>query len=96
MWMLTATHLTEHRNPNERVRKRTKEAERVCNLIRRTKISTNQTPLELPRTKPLTMKGLMAPAAYVCLVWHRWKERPLVLLRLNAPTQGTASEMRQE
>jgi hypothetical protein len=42
--MLVANHWTEHRVLIEGIRKRTKEAEGVCNLIGRTTISTNQTP----------------------------------------------------
>jgi hypothetical protein len=49
--MLEANHWTEHRVPNRRVREKT---EGVCNLIGRTTISTNQTPPELPGTKPST------------------------------------------
>jgi hypothetical protein len=41
--MLTANHWTEHRDPDKRARERTEEAERVCNPIGRTTISTNQT-----------------------------------------------------
>jgi hypothetical protein len=52
--MLAANHWTELRVPNSGVRKRTEGPEGVCNLIGRTIISTNQTPTELPRTKPST------------------------------------------
>jgi hypothetical protein len=44
MQMLAAKHWTEHRDPNGRVRRRTEEAEGVCNPIGRTTILTNQTP----------------------------------------------------
>jgi len=40
------------RNTNGDVRTKTEGAEAVCNPIGRTKISTNQTPLKLPETKP--------------------------------------------
>jgi hypothetical protein len=51
--MLTANHWTEHGVPNIRVRERTEGVEGVCNPIGRT-TSTNQTPPELPWTKPST------------------------------------------
>jgi hypothetical protein len=43
MQILTANHWTEPGDPNGRVRRRTKEAEGVCNSIGRTTISTIQT-----------------------------------------------------
>jgi hypothetical protein len=49
--MFIANHLTEHGDPNEGVRGKTERAEEVCNSIGRT-ISSNQTPQELPGTKP--------------------------------------------
>jgi hypothetical protein len=55
MWMLAAYHLTEHGDSNTGVRARTGGAEGVRNPIRRTTMSTNQTPPptpELPETKP--------------------------------------------
>jgi hypothetical protein len=42
MAMDTANHQTEHRDPNERARRRTKVSEGVCNPTGRT-ILTNQT-----------------------------------------------------
>jgi hypothetical protein len=42
--ILTANHWTEYRVPNGRVRERIEGAEWVCNPIRKTTISTNQTP----------------------------------------------------
>jgi hypothetical protein len=44
MWMLEANHQSEHGDPNGGVRGRTERAERVCNPIGRTTISTNQIP----------------------------------------------------
>jgi hypothetical protein len=41
MWMLAANHQTEHLDPNGGVRGRIEGAERVCNPIGRTTISTN-------------------------------------------------------
>jgi hypothetical protein len=52
--MLAANHWTYHGVHNEGVREKTEGAEGVCNSIGRTIISTNQTPPELPRTKPPT------------------------------------------
>jgi len=45
-------HWTENEVPNGGVRERTEGAEGICNSIRRTTISTNQNPSELPGTKP--------------------------------------------
>jgi hypothetical protein len=44
MQMYTVKHLNEHGNPNREVRTRAVGAERVCNFIGRTTISTNQIP----------------------------------------------------
>jgi hypothetical protein len=41
--MFTANHWTDRGVPNGGVRERTEKAEVVCNPIRRTAISTNQT-----------------------------------------------------
>jgi len=49
MRMLAANHWTE---PSGGVREKTEGAEGLCNTIGRTTISTNQTPQELPGTKP--------------------------------------------
>jgi hypothetical protein len=55
MQILTADHWTESGEPNGGIRGRTEGAEAVCNLIRRTTTSTNQTPHpKLPGNKPLT------------------------------------------
>jgi hypothetical protein len=42
--MLADNHQKEHRDPSGGVRGRTEVAERVCNPIGRTPMSTNQTP----------------------------------------------------
>jgi hypothetical protein len=52
--MLTVNHWTEHRVPNRGVRERTEEVEGDCNPIGRVSIPTNQSPQELPGTKPST------------------------------------------
>jgi hypothetical protein len=46
--------LTDWSEPNGKIRAKTVGAEGICNLIGRTTISTNQTPPELPGTKPPT------------------------------------------
>jgi hypothetical protein len=51
MQMLAANHQTEHRDPIGGVRGRTEGTEGFCSPIRRTTISNNQTPRELPETK---------------------------------------------
>ena len=53
MWVHAANHHTEHGDPSEVVRARTEGDEEVCYHTGKT-ISTNQTPLELPRTKSPT------------------------------------------
>jgi hypothetical protein len=70
MRMLVANHLTDQGDPNGEVRGKTKGAEGVCNRIGKTTISNNQTPPELPGTKPPTkeyiqMEEPMALPAYV-------------------------------
>jgi hypothetical protein len=45
--MLAANHRTESGDPSEEVKWRTERAERVCNPIGRTTISTKQTPKAL-------------------------------------------------
>ena len=70
MWMCTAKHWTNYRDPNEEVRARTIGAERLCNPIERTTISTNQIypathTLELPGTKPPTKE-------YTAGWWDPW------------------------
>ena len=80
--MLKTNRGTEHGVLNGGVREKTEEAKGVCNPIGRTTISTNQTPPELPGTKPPTKEYTWLPAAYVAedgLVRHQWEERPLVL-----------------
>jgi hypothetical protein len=55
MQLLAANHQIEHRNENGGVRGRTEGAEKVCNPIGRTTISTKQPPTpELPSIKPPT------------------------------------------
>jgi hypothetical protein len=50
-----ANHWTAYRVPSGGIGERIEEAESVCNLIGRTTISTNQTPvLRLPGIKPAT------------------------------------------
>jgi len=86
--MLAANHQTEHRVPNELVRKRAEGTEGVCNPIGGTTISTNQTEPELLGTKPPTKESHMVPAANVAedgLIWHRWVRRTLFLQWLYAP-----------
>lgn len=56
MRMLAANHVTEHREPNGRVRERIEGAEGICIRIGGTTISTKQIPPELPGTKPPTYK----------------------------------------
>jgi hypothetical protein len=51
--MLAANHWTESPVPKRGVREGTEGVEDFCNPIGRT-ISTNQSTLELPRTKPST------------------------------------------
>ena len=46
--MLTVSYWIDHRAPNGGVRERTEGAERACNLIDKTTVSTNSDPLELP------------------------------------------------
>jgi hypothetical protein len=72
MGMHTAQHQTECRDSNGGVKARIEGAEMVCNPIRRTKISTNQTTIKLPGTKH---ENRMVPPGYVaedCLIWHQW------------------------
>jgi len=54
MRMLGANHWTEQGDSNGRVREKNEGAEGVCNTLGRRTISTNQTPPELPETKPPT------------------------------------------
>jgi len=54
MRMFAANHWTEQGDPNGGVIEKTEGAEGVCNTIGRMTISVNQTPPELPGTKPLT------------------------------------------
>jgi len=66
-----------------------KEAERVCNPIRTTTISTNHTTSKSQGLNhhPMSQRdGPMALAAYITqdgLGRHQWEERPLVLSRLS-------------
>jgi hypothetical protein len=59
---------------------------KVCNLIGRTTVSTNQDPLTTPREETTNQKACigwsMAPSTYVaenCLVWHWWEKMCLIL-----------------
>jgi hypothetical protein len=79
MWMLSANHQTEFRDPSRGVRVRTKGVEGVCNPIRRTKNINQPESPKLPETKLPTKEytwrggGSMAPGGYVaedCLIWH--------------------------
>jgi hypothetical protein len=54
--MLAANQWTKHGVSNRKVREETEGVEGVYNLIGRTTILTNQTPPELPGTKPSTME----------------------------------------
>ena len=63
MGMPVPIHCTEHEDPNGRARERTEGDEGVCNLIGRITIYTNQTPSELPRTKPVTKEYTWRPMA---------------------------------
>jgi hypothetical protein len=62
--MLEANHWTEHRDPSGGIKRRAEGVERVCNLIGRTTISTNQNPPPhhhhhqgIPGTKPPTKEN---------------------------------------
>jgi hypothetical protein len=55
-----ANYWTEPRDSFGRARRRTEGAEGDCNPMRRTTISTNQTPSELPGTKPPTKEHTWA------------------------------------
>jgi hypothetical protein len=68
--MLSANHWTEHKVPNGGTRKRAKGAEGVCNPIRKTAISTNQTPsprpkLPVAKIPTINMEEPMAPTTCV-------------------------------
>jgi len=52
--MFAANRWTEQEDSNGGVREKTEGAEGICNTIGKTAISTNQTPRELPGTKPPT------------------------------------------
>jgi hypothetical protein len=52
--MLSAKYQTKQGNPNGEVGGRTEGAEGVCNTVRGTTISTNQTTPDLPVVKPPT------------------------------------------
>jgi hypothetical protein len=91
IWLHSAKHRTEHRDPNGEVRARTKVAEGVCHPIGRTTVSTNQTPQSSKRLnyQPKSTHGEpLAPDGYVAedgLICHHWEGRHLVLWRLHAP-----------
>jgi len=54
MRMLGANHWTELVDSNGGVREKNEGAKGICNPVGRTAVSTNQTPPELPGTKPPT------------------------------------------
>ena len=78
MWMLAVNHQNELWDPNVEVRGRTEGAEEVCNIIGKTRISTNQTPqssqeLKLQRNKTHGATRGVASGAHVAedgLIWH--------------------------
>ena len=91
--MMLATNLwSEHRVPNGGVRGRTKGAEEVCNPIGRTKLSTNQTPPELPGTKPLTKDYTWRNPWVQCICsrgWPCWSsmgKEALGLVKVRCPS----------
>jgi len=59
-------------SPNEGIREKTEGAEGVCNPIGRTIISTNQTPPELPGTKPPTMSTHGGTHGSSCIHSRGW------------------------
>ena len=94
MWMLTANHWTEHRDPSGEVRGRNEGAEGVCNPIGRTTVSTNQM-LQSSQVLNYEPKGTHGGThgsrcivAEDGLTWHQWKGRPLVLLTLMPHLKG--------
>ena len=56
MQIVSDNHWTEGGDQYGRVRGRTEGAEGYCNPIRRTAVSTNPDPSEVPETKPKTME----------------------------------------
>jgi hypothetical protein len=52
------------------------------NSIRRTTVSTNLDPWELPETKLPTwlVQGLGTYVAEECLIWPQWKRMPIILM----------------
>ncbi|EDM02379.1 similar to LRRGT00152 (predicted) [Rattus norvegicus] len=62
MRMLAAKRWTEQGDPNGGVREKSEGAEGVCNTIRRTTVSTNQRPPELPGSKVVHVEGPMTRA----------------------------------
>jgi hypothetical protein len=83
--MLASNHWTEHRVLNGGVRERTEGAEGVCNPIKRTAMSTNQTTQisqELNYQQKNTHGGTHVSSHIHRedgLVGPQWKERSLVL-----------------
>ena len=61
MWMLTANHQTEHRDPNGGVRRRTEELKGFAIPRRNNNINQPEppTPQELPGTKPSTKEAML-------------------------------------
>jgi hypothetical protein len=83
--ILTSNHQTVPEDVNGRVRGRIVEAERDCNPIGRTILSTNLIPQRLNHQR-VNMEGPMALTIYIaqdCLIRHQWEGRPLVLWRLD-------------
>ena len=91
MRMYTAEHWNEHRDPNWEVRARTEGAEGICNLIGRTKISSNQTAQssEGLNHQPKNIHGGTHSSSWICLeeclICHHWEGSPLDLWRLDDP-----------
>ena len=92
MWMFTANHWIEHRDPNGGVGEGTEGAEGVCSPMEGATVSTGQTPPPgAPRdwttNQRVHMEGPMALATYVAedgLVGHQWEEQPLGLRIFDA------------
>jgi len=83
--MLPANHWTEHGNSKEGLGEGLKEMKGFATPQKNSTVNQPDPP-ELPKTKPptkeYTLRGPMAPAAYVTedgLVWHQWEGRSLIL-----------------
>ena len=66
--MLAANHRTELEDPNEGARERTEGAERICNLMGITKLSTNETHHSSQGLKhqPVSSHGETHGSRYIC------------------------------